>query len=162
MVRLGHGGEVMELLSGIANRPGDYTAVMVASPFIDDVMQEMLMAVGSGMCRTSGVLKVVTRLEPARCLRKRVMAGRPGNRIRLFAVERLHAKVYLVVGRWARSSRAVVTSAELDVSGMTRQIEVGTVATPTSAAGRRLMNAVLTTFGQLTEHPPRGVARCVL
>lgn len=162
MVRLGNGGDVVKLLRRVADCPSTYAVVMISSPFIDDTMQDELLVVGRRMSKTSGALKIVTRLAAASRLRQKAIARGLRDSVRIFAVDHLHAKIYLAVGRSRSTSLAVVTSANLTVSGTTRQIEVGTVATPTSPVGERLVNTVRTTFSHLTERPPRGTARCVL
>ena len=159
MVRLSTPSEVLDLLSAVTTNPTEYRAVMIGSPFIDDPMQRKLVEVGTVLRRASGMLRVITRREPGDRLSTKLVAQGLGPVAQLFTVERLHAKVYLAVGRRVAGSRAIVTSANLTVSGMTKLIEVGMFAVPTSDAGRRMVDAVRTTCDLLTDSSPHGISR---
>ena len=158
MVRLSTPSEVLDLINAVKTNPQEYRVVVISSPFIDDPMQRKLVALGTVLRRASGVLRVITRREPADRLTTRFRAQGAGPMAQLFIVERLHAKVYLAIGRCIADSRAIVTSANLTVPGMTTFIEVGTFAVPTSDAGRRMVDAVRATCDQLTDSSPHGVS----
>ena len=107
MVRLSTPSEVLDLLNAVKTNPKEYRAVVLSSPFIDDPMQRKLVALGTVLRRASGVLRVITRREPADRLNTKFAAQRVGPIAQLFIVQRLHAKVYLAIGRCIPGSRAI-------------------------------------------------------
>lgn len=122
MVALTDGTEVIRLVEKAIRNPGRYRRVIISSPFLDDVGAELLSRLFSA-ARNGLLLTVLTRPEVASRYGA-VMSQRPRN-VELFMPPDLHAKCYVLVGRVASDSEAIVTSSNLTAAGIGRNWEVG-------------------------------------
>jgi hypothetical protein len=122
MVALTNGTEVIRLVEKAIRNPGRYRRVIISSPFLDDVGAELLSRLFSA-ARNGLLLTVLTRPEVASRYGA-VMSQRPRN-VELFMPPDLHAKCYVLVGRVASDSEAIVTSSNLTAAGIGRNWEVG-------------------------------------
>ena len=122
MVALTYGTEVIRLVEKAIRNPGRYRRVIISSPFLDDVGAELLSRLFSA-ARNGLLLTVLTRPEVASRYGA-VISQRPRN-VELFMPPDLHAKCYVLVGRVASDSEAIVTSSNLTAAGIGRNWEVG-------------------------------------
>ena len=122
MVALTNGTEVIRLVEKAIRNPGRYRRVIISSPFLDDVGAELLSRLFSAT-RNGLLVTVLTRPEVASRYGA-VMSQRPRN-VELFMPPDLHAKCYVLVGRVASDSEAIVTSSNLTAAGTGRNWEVG-------------------------------------
>ena len=122
MVALTDGTEVVRLFEKAIRSPGRYRRVIVSSPFLDDVGAGLL----SRLFRATENGPLVTLLTRPEVVSRyaSVMDQRCRN-VELFMPPDLHAKCYVLVGRDASDSEAIVTSSNLTAAGTGRNWEVG-------------------------------------
>ena len=101
--------------------------------------------------------------EPDGSKRERDKARREIDRLKSLGPDvslspRLHAKVYLVVRRRSKETRAIVTSANLTTAGLGNNVELGVLAARTSDAGCKVVSEVRTFLERLVDSPRRSIA----
>lgn len=140
MIRPVSGLEVGQLLSHVRTRIEEYAEVLVCSPFIDEMMIEILVSLAQEARRAQCGFRVITTASAAASL----TAALPGHlqewRSTVVVNRQLHAKAYVAIGRRRRArSEAIVTSANLTQAGITTNVEFGVLAVSTSSEGRHLL-----------------------
>jgi hypothetical protein len=122
MVALTNGNEVVRLVEKAIRNPGRYRRVIVSSPFVDDVGAGLLSRLFTAT-QNGPLVTLLTR--PAVALRYASVLDQRQRNVELFISPALHAKCYVLVGRVASDSEAIVTSSNLTAAGTGRNWEVG-------------------------------------
>src|SRR5262245_54618804 len=102
---------IERLFSRVMRTPHRFRVLVVASPFIDRLGIEMLMAVDRAPCEF--VIRVLTRPSTAAVLNEREW-----RRTSVRGVEGLHAKLYAALGISSTEHEMVITSANLTDAGL--------------------------------------------
>lgn len=122
MVALTNGTEVIRLVEKAIRNPDRYRRVIVGSPFLDDVGAGLLSRLFSAT-QNGPLVTLLTR--PEAVSRYASVMDRRRRNVELFVLPDLHAKCYVLVGRDASDSEAIVTSSNLTAAGTARNWEVG-------------------------------------
>ena len=122
MVALTNGTEVIRLVEKAIRSPDRYRRVIVSSPFLDDVGAGLLSRL---FCATQNGPLVTLLTRPEAVSRYASVMDRRRRNVELFVLPDLHAKCYVLVGRDASDSEAIVTSSNLTAAGTGRNWEVG-------------------------------------
>ncbi len=142
MIHTSTGSDVGGLLERLIAHPERYAEVVLCTPFIDAEMIPRLVRLSERARRSNLAATVITSPASAAALRTR-LSGNPASWRGLIAeCERLHAKVYLALGRQGDMSEAIVTSANLTLAGVSRNIELGVRALSNSDGGRQFISEV--------------------
>jgi len=122
MVALTDGTEVVRLVEKAIRNPDRYQRVIISSPFLDDVGARLLSRLFAAT-QNGPLVTLLTRPEAA--LRYASIMNQRRRNVALFLPPELHAKCYVLVGRTASDSEALVTSSNLTAAGTGRNWEVG-------------------------------------
>jgi hypothetical protein len=122
MVALTDGTEVVRLVEKAIRHPGRYRRVIVSSPFLDDVGAGLLSRLFAAT-QNGPLVTLLTRPDVA--LRYASVMDQRRRNVELLMPPDLHAKCYVLVGRVAADSEAIVTSSNLTAAGIGRNWEVG-------------------------------------
>lgn len=142
MIAISIGVDVVTFLDRIRSRTHRFKEIAICSPYIDVPMAERLVVLLTESHRRRCAVRVITTPEAAQFLASK-LPGHPAFwRPALIPRPRLHAKVYLAVGRRAGESEAIITSANLTVDGTSENIELGVRVLATSDSGRRVLQQV--------------------
>jgi hypothetical protein len=141
MISIVGGGEVQRLLDRVALRAGLYRQLIVCSPYMDGPMCIRLAQLAALIERERSHLSIIT--TPV-TITNTVAAQdlRTEGRIRVTGLPGLHAKFYLAVGRDARLTEAILTSANCTLAGTTGNIELGIRMAMSTPAGARLIEDI--------------------
>lgn len=126
MVALTNGNEVVRLVEKAIRNPGRYRRVIVSSPFLDDVGAGLLSRLFTAT-QNGPLVTLLTRPDVA--LRYASVLDKRRRNVELFMSPDLHAKCYVLIGRKASDSEAIVTSSNLTAAGTGRNWEVGVALT---------------------------------
>jgi len=120
-----NGSAVSEFLQRVTAAASVYREIVVCTPFLDDQMASAVRKLAVSAPRVHCGFTLLTRREAAR----RVLDGLPAPLYRwgrsIHVCHRIHAKVYVAVGRADRDSEAIVTSANLTIDGVAVNDELG-------------------------------------
>jgi hypothetical protein len=141
MISIAGGGEVQRLLDRVALQAGLYRQVIVCSPYMDEPMCSRLAQLAARIDRERSHLSIITRPDT---ITNTVEAQhlRTEGRIRVTGLPGLHAKFYLAVGRDARLTEAILTSANCTLAGTTGNIELGIRMAMSTPAAARLIEDI--------------------
>jgi hypothetical protein len=135
MISITGGGEVLRLLDRVALQTGLYRHVIVCSPYLDEPMCSRLAHLATRVDREHSHLSIITTPSTiTNTVSPRDL--RTQGRIRVTGLPGLHAKFYVAIGRDARLTEAILTSANCTVAGTTANIELGiriAASTPSDA-----------------------------
>ena len=137
MIHFANATEVANFLTRVRLHVGQYSDVVLCSPFIDDCLLCTIRELAQCAPENGCGLKIIT----SPCAADRVFAGvslTARRRTRVIACPHLHAKFYVAIGRKRTKTEAIVTSANLTSAGLTSNIELGVRITPTTPQGRTL------------------------
>jgi hypothetical protein len=123
--------------------PLAYREVVICSPFIDELGAQIIERLRHASTRGGARVTVITRQETADWLSLTLADAR----FRIVVQQRVHAKVYALVGHQRRDHQIVVTSANLTAAGLRRNIEVGLRVTGARAELAPLISSLLTEAG---------------
>jgi phosphatidylserine/phosphatidylglycerophosphate/cardiolipin synthase-like enzyme len=144
-------GGLDHFLRTIEAFPSRYWQVIVCSPFIDESLRERIARFAMAARGVGCGVRVVTGLRQTKGEGRRfpgISLARPN----LLSIPRLHAKVYLALGRDRRNSIAIVTSANLTEAGLKRNIELGLIFRGTSPEGARIVEEVRHFLESIARH----------
>jgi hypothetical protein len=122
MVALTDGTEVVRLVEKAIRNPCRYRRIIVSSPFLDDVGAGLLLRLFAAT-QNGPLVTLLTRPEVAS--RYAPVLDQRQRNVELFMPPHLHAKCYVLVGRVASDSEALITSSNLTAAGTGRNWEVG-------------------------------------
>ena len=135
MIGITGGSEVLRLLDRVTLQTGLYRQLIVCSPYLDATMCDRLADLAARVDRERSHLSIITTPSTiTNTMNTRDL--RTHGRIRVTGLPGLHAKFYLAIGRDARLTEAILTSANCTVAGTTANIELGirmAASTPSSA-----------------------------
>jgi phosphatidylserine/phosphatidylglycerophosphate/cardiolipin synthase-like enzyme len=124
-VEIVNGPAVSQFLQRVTVAPSRYREIVVCTPFLDDQMASAVRELAVSAPRAHCGFTLLTRREAAR----RVLDGLPAPLHRwlrsIHVRHRIHAKVYVAVGRAHHDSEAIVTSANLTIDGVRINDELG-------------------------------------
>lgn len=134
-------GGLETFLRSVEACPSQWSQVVICSPFVDEPLRERI-AVLSVRARVAGcgvrLLTTKTESRPQATF----VRGAQTRVLRVSAVPRLHAKVYLALARDHRKSVAIITSANLTDAGLHKNVEFGIALKATSPEGARIVEDV--------------------
>jgi hypothetical protein len=138
MIHTADGADVIRLLERVAQYPERYSELTICSPFIGEALVKTIVRLAERTRRVRCVLRVVTSGVCAGEIARQASQAMP------FVIHRprLHAKVYIAIGRRQAESEAIVTSANLTPGGTVHNLELGIRAVSKTDAGRRLLEEV--------------------
>ena len=138
MIHTSGGADVIRLLERVAQCPERYFELTICSPFIGEPLLKTIIRLAERTRRVGCVLRVVTSRACAGAIARHAPQTAP------FVIprQRLHAKVYIAIGRRDTESEAIVTSANLTPGGTVHNVELGIRAVSKTDAGRRLLDEV--------------------
>lgn len=141
MISITGGSEVQRLLDRVALRAGLYRRLIVCSPYVDQLMCTRLAHLAARVDRERSHLSIITTPDT---VRNTVTAYdlRTEGRIRVTGIPGLHAKFYLAVGRDARLTEAILTSANCTMAGTSANIELGIRVAASTPSGARLIEEI--------------------
>lgn len=122
MVALTDGTEVVRMLEKAIGNPDRYRRVIISSPFLDDAGAGLLSRLFAAT-QNGPLVTLLTRPEVAS--RYAAVLNQRGRNVELLVPPALHAKCYVLIGRVASNSEAIVTSSNLTAAGTGRNWEVG-------------------------------------
>jgi len=141
MIVTAYGAAVLRLLEDVRRRPERYSEFVICSPFVDAELLPLVVELAERAYRAQRAFRVITR-PPVATMLLAALPGPPGRWTKMVHVHsNLHAKAYLGLCREGRS-QAIVTSANLTVPGLERNVELGVRADSTSFAGCQLVDQV--------------------
>jgi hypothetical protein len=139
VIHTSSGIDVIRLLDRVAQYPDRYVELIICSPFIGDSLLQKLVHLAHRAHHAHCALRVVTSGSCA----SRIAGYFPGgSRSPVVERARLHAKVYVAIGRRHSDSEAIVTSANLTPGGTAHNVELGIRAISRTDEGRRLLAEV--------------------
>jgi phosphatidylserine/phosphatidylglycerophosphate/cardiolipin synthase-like enzyme len=140
MIETCTGSEITTLMDRVESRALRYREIIICAPYIDAFMAARIRALWISVKRHRCIVRVITSASSADSVRTADDAlGRRGD---LVVRSRLHAKVYLAIGRESGATEAIITSANLTRAGTGRNIEFGVRIDGTSNEGRNLLRQV--------------------
>jgi hypothetical protein len=141
MIQFATAADVSMLLARVRSHAGQYSELVLCSPFIDDDALSTLREFAQRGPDVGCGVEIITATPTF----NRIIAsgGMQGcYRTRIIGCPHLHAKFYLARSRRTALTEAIVTSANLTTPGLTSNIELGVRVTPTTPHGCVLFNQV--------------------
>lgn len=136
------GGDLDRFLQSLETEPSLYSQVVICSPFVDRRLCKRLTHFAETARKVGCGVRLITKGGEVPALLP-MWPGRNQRGVKtLVAIPRLHAKVYLAVGRDRQNSWAVVTSANLTEAGLRKNIELGLLVRAASSDGARIVEQV--------------------
>src|SRR5262249_29165231 len=108
MIEFASAADVLGLLDRVTTHVGQYSDVVLCSPFIDDDVLHALERLARSTSEAGCGLGIITAHHAIDSVAARLGARR---RARLIGCSRLHAKFYMAVARNDALTEAIVTSA---------------------------------------------------
>jgi hypothetical protein len=141
MISITDGGEVLRLLDRMALQTERYRQLIVCSPYMDEAMCDRLAHLAARADRERSHLSIITTPNTiASTTNSRDLRTR--GRLRVTGVPGLHAKFYLAIGRDARLTEAILTSANCTLAGTTANIELGIRMAASTPWGARIIEDI--------------------
>jgi hypothetical protein len=122
MVYLADGTGVLQMLEKAMQCPERYRRLIVSSPFVDDYGINLLTRLRHSRRPMPRLTLVVT---PAAAGKMGSWLDNPPAGTEVIIQERLHAKVYALLGMNGMDHEALITSSNLTSAGIRRNLEVG-------------------------------------
>jgi len=138
MIHVAGGDRINSLISRALMAPETLKHFFACSPFIDDEMVPMLDELTCACRPVYTAVTVITSPSAAAKLERLSRAGRA--RMSVVATPRLHAKLYLAVGRAPYRSDGLISSGNLTRAGTGSNVELGVYFDEQCAVGRRLLS----------------------
>lgn len=135
------GAALERVLRKLEEEPSRYAQVVFCSPFIDSRMIPRLIRFAIEARKCGCGVRLITSDAHRQLLQRWPRREHLGIRA-IVNVVRLHAKVYLAIGRLRTDSWAVVTSANLTESGLRKNVEIGVLICATSPQGAQLVEHI--------------------
>lgn len=136
------GKELDRFLYSLQVEPSRYSQVIICSPFIDKGLYERISRFAEIARRMGCGVRLITGIGGVPAGLKTWPGKNQIGARTLVTLRRLHAKVYLAIGRERRSSWAVVTSANLTDAGLNKNIELGLLIRATSSDGAHVIDEI--------------------
>jgi hypothetical protein len=141
MIQFATTADVSTLLARVRSHAGQYSELVLCSPFIDDDVLSTLREFAQRGPDVGCGIEIITATPTFnRIIASGGMQGR--RQTRIIGCPHLHAKFYLARGRKVALTEAIVTSANLTTPGLTSNIELGVRVTPTTPHGCVLFNQI--------------------
>jgi phosphatidylserine/phosphatidylglycerophosphate/cardiolipin synthase-like enzyme len=149
VITISTGGDVQGLLARVQNAPEAFSALTVCTPFIGPAEARELASLMIHADHVGCGVHVITTVAGAKVLNSALPRSTLLAKKRVKVRRNLHAKFYVAISRRARSSEAIVTSANLTRGGLRCNRELGIRAKNNSDAGAQLIHKVMQFAQQL-------------
>jgi len=123
MIDVVEGDAIRRLLEKAARTPELYRRLIIVSPFIDEYGWELVTR--SLRTRRGRVPRVTLVLRPDAVEKVSRWAGSRQDQFDIVVRQRLHAKVYALLGFRSAAHEAIITSSNLTAAGIEQNLELG-------------------------------------
>jgi hypothetical protein len=139
MIQIVTGAEVLKLVDRMANRPDRFVERVICVPDIGlELLPRVCRLVGDAV-EGRGAFRLITSPAGERSVAFASQTRSARWQRTVIVQQRLHAKIYLAIGRRLDDTEAIVTSANLTRGGVADNIELGIRITGDCKEGRRVL-----------------------